>query len=81
MRRALLVIGGVLTCALAASRVWLGALVLGVVAAFYLSRAIEEILISPDLSAVVFGVCLAIAGIHPVRPGGSFRRPAGSVAG
>lgn len=81
MRRALLVVGGVLTCAPAAFHVWLGALVLGVMAAFYLSRAIEEILISPDFSAVISAVCLAIAGIHPVRPGGSFRRPAGSVAG
>jgi len=129
MRRALLVVGGVLNCLLAAFHVWLGvqihtmaglapgqralmemlnaggtltitffaiaslgfagdvlttrlgALVLGVVAAFYLSRAIEEILISPDFSAVIFGVCLAIAGFYLVLLVGSFRRPAASTAG
>lgn len=59
----------------------LGTLVLGFVAVLYLSRAVEEIVISPHFSALIFGVCLAIAGIYMVLLVSSSRRPATTVTG
>ena len=103
MRHALLVVGGVLTCALAASLVWPGVQIHTMAGFAPRQRALMEMrnagrmltvilsagaspgfagdVLSTRLGALVFAVCVAIAGIHPVRPGDRFRCPAGSVAG
>lgn len=53
----------------------LGKLFLGFVSVLYLSRAAEEIVLSPRFSPVIFGVCVLIALIYlamflrPYRPG------------
>lgn len=57
---------GSLACAQDLLTTRLGKLLLGVVFLFYLLRAIEEILIAPRFSAVIFGVCLLIAVIYLV---------------
>lgn len=59
----------------------LGTLVLGFAAALSLSRAVREIVISPHFSALIFDVCLAIAGVCVVLRVGSSRRPAATVEG
>ena len=52
----------------------LGKLFLGFVSVLYISRAVEEIVLSPRFSAVIFGVCVLIALIYlalllvPFRP-------------
>ncbi len=43
-----------------------GKLFLGLVSAVYLSRAIEEIVISPRFSPIIFAVCLLIGVIYLV---------------
>jgi hypothetical protein len=44
----------------------LGRLFLGFVVVLYVSRAIEEIVISPAFSPVIFGVCAVVAIIYAV---------------
>jgi hypothetical protein len=54
----------------------LGKLFLGFVSLLYLSRAVEEIVLSPRFSVVIFGACMLIALIYlalllvPFKPAG-----------
>ncbi len=42
----------------------LGKAVLWLVVLMYLSRAIEEVVLAPAFSAVIFGACLLVAGVY-----------------
>lgn len=59
----------------------LGRLFLGLVAALYLSRAVEEIVISPRFSPVILAVCLVIAGVYLLLLVSTLRRRTAPVAG
>jgi hypothetical protein len=54
----------------------LGKLFMCLVVALYVSRAVEEIVLSPRFSAIIFGVCVLIALVYaalllvPFRPAG-----------
>ena len=42
----------------------LGKAVLALILLMYLSRAIEEVILSPTFSAIIFATCLLVAGVY-----------------
>jgi hypothetical protein len=46
------------------------------IALFYAVRAGEEIILAPEFSAVIFGVCLIVAVIYILALAGALRKPA-----
>jgi hypothetical protein len=53
----------------------LGRATIILVAIFYASRAIEEIILAPQFSPVIFGVCLVVAMIYMLAIAGAIRKP------
>jgi hypothetical protein len=45
------------------------------IALFYAARAGEEIILAPEFSAVIFGICLAVAVIYLLALAGALRKP------
>jgi len=78
-------VAGILTIAFAtfASFFWvedllntgLGRTTIILVALFYATRAMEEIILSPEFSPVIFGVCILVAMIYMLAIAGSVRKP------
>lgn len=54
----------------------LGRATIVLVALFYGSRAIEEIILAPQFSPIIFGVCLLVAMIYALAIAGVVRKPA-----
>lgn len=54
----------------------LGRATMILVAIFYATRAFEEIILAPQFSPVIFGVCLVVAMIYMLAMAGTVRKPA-----
>jgi hypothetical protein len=53
----------------------LGRATIILVALFYAIRAAEEIILAPEFSPVIFGVCLVVAMIYTLAIAGAIRKP------
>lgn len=53
----------------------LGRATIVLVVLFYAARAIEEIILAPQFSTVIFSVCLAVAIIYMLAIAGAIRKP------
>lgn len=53
----------------------LGRATIILVALFYAIRAAEEIILAPEFSPVIFGVCLVVAMIYTLAIAGTIRKP------
>jgi hypothetical protein len=79
-------VGGILTIAFATFASFfcmedllntrLGKATVILVALYYTTRAIEEIILSPEFSPVIFGVCLLVAMVYVLVIVGAVRKPA-----
>jgi hypothetical protein len=53
----------------------LGKATMILIALFYTSRAVEEVVLAPDFSPLIFGVCLIVAIVYGLAIAGTIRKP------
>jgi hypothetical protein len=53
----------------------LGKATMILIALFYASRTVEEVVLAPDFSPLIFGVCLIVAIVYILAIAGTLRKP------